>query len=151
VWVDSEKRLTKSNETSDMKNGIQRKMMKLHAVDKEKPVKKLMGRERKAMEKEGKEHNPISFWRRGNALVTEEDDWRRFREKAILFCFLQIGLLKHRRNPLESHLVATLLHHCCSVRNLLDGHARIKRSGAARRKKAQGGRSSGGGRGIANW
>jgi hypothetical protein len=64
----------------------------LHAVDKEKPTKKLMGRERKATEKEGKEHNPISFWRRGNALVAGEDDQHRFWEKAILFSLLQIGL-----------------------------------------------------------
>jgi hypothetical protein len=54
MWVNSKKRLTKSNETSDMKNGIRRKLMKLHAVDKEKPTKKLVGRERKATEKEGK-------------------------------------------------------------------------------------------------
>jgi hypothetical protein len=37
------------------------------------------------------------------------------------------------------------------VRNLLDGHARMKCSGAARGKEAQGGRSSGGSRGIENW
>jgi hypothetical protein len=86
MWVDSKKRLTKSNETSDMENRIRRKLMKLHAVDKENPTKKLVGRERKATEKEGKEHNPISFWRRGNALITGEDDRCRFREKAILFC-----------------------------------------------------------------
>jgi hypothetical protein len=143
MWVDSKKRLTKSNEIGDMENIIWRKLIKLNAVDKEKPTKKLVGRERKATEKEGKEHNPISLWQQGNTLFTGEDDWRCFREKAILFCFLQIGLLKHRRNPLESHLVATFLHHCCSVRNLLDGHAR--------RKEAQGGRSSRRGRGIANW
>jgi hypothetical protein len=133
MWVNYKKRLTKSNETSNMENRIRRKLMKLHVVDEEKPTKKLVGRERKATEKEGKEHNPISLWQRGNTLFTGEDDQRRFREKAILFCFLQIGLLKRRRNPLESHLVATLLHHCCYVRNLLDGHARMKCSGAARR------------------
>jgi hypothetical protein len=63
-------------------------MMKLHAVDKEKPTKKLVGRERKNMDKEGKEHNLISFWRRGNALVVGKDDRHRFKEKAILLYFL---------------------------------------------------------------
>jgi hypothetical protein len=86
MWVDSKKRLTKSNETSYMENRIWRKLMKLHAVDKDNPTKKLVGRERKATEKEGKEHDPISFWRRGNALITGEDDRYRFREKAIIFC-----------------------------------------------------------------
>jgi hypothetical protein len=85
MWVDSKKRLTKSNETSDMKNGIRCKLMKLHIIDKEKPTKKLMGREIKATEKEGKKHNPISLSRRGNALFTGEDDRHHFREKAILF------------------------------------------------------------------
>jgi hypothetical protein len=114
-------------------------------------MKKLVGRERNATEEEGKEHNPISFWRRGNAPVAGEDDLSHLWEKAILFGLLQIKLLKRQRKPLESHLVATLLHHFCSVHNLLDRHARVKCSGAARRKQARGGRSSGGGRGIANW
>jgi hypothetical protein len=114
-------------------------------------MKKLVGRKRKATEKEGMEYNLISFRRHGNVLVAGEDDRRRFWEKAILFSLLQIGLLKRRRNSLESHLVATLLHHFRSVHNLLDGHARVKRSGAARKKQARVGRSSGDGRGIANW
>jgi hypothetical protein len=33
----------------------------LHAIDKEKPTKKLVGRERKAMDKKGEEHHSISF------------------------------------------------------------------------------------------
>jgi hypothetical protein len=32
--------------------------VKLHTVNKEKPTKKLVGRERKAVEKESKEHYP---------------------------------------------------------------------------------------------
>jgi hypothetical protein len=60
-----------------------------------------VGRERKATEKEVKEHHPISFRWLGNALITGEDDRRRFREKALLFGFLQIRILKRRRDPAE--------------------------------------------------
>jgi hypothetical protein len=105
MWVDSKRRLTKSNETSNMENRIRRKLMKLYAVDKEKPTKKFVGRERKATEKEGKEHNTISLWRRGNALFTGEDDRRRFREKAILFAFFR----SDSSNIDGTHLRAILL------------------------------------------
>jgi hypothetical protein len=107
-----------------------------------------MGRERKATKKEGKEHNPISFRRHGNALITREDDRRCYWKEALLLGLIQIGLLKQRGNPLESHLVAPFIHHFLSKRNLLDGHSRVKNSGAARRKQAQGRRSNGGGGGI---
>jgi hypothetical protein len=48
-----------------------------------------VGRERKATEKEGKEHHPISFRWLGNTLVAREDDRRRFRKKALLFEFFR--------------------------------------------------------------
>jgi hypothetical protein len=51
VRVDSKKRLAKSNETGNVENGIWRELVKLHAIDKEKPTKKLVGRKRKATEK----------------------------------------------------------------------------------------------------
>jgi hypothetical protein len=53
-----------------------------------------VGRERKAIEKKGEEHHPISlrwFW---NTLVAGEDDRRRFWEKPLLLGLLQIRVLK---------------------------------------------------------
>jgi hypothetical protein len=94
VWVDSKKRLTESNKTSNVKNQIQRKLMQLYAIDKEKPTKKFMCRKRKATEKKGKEHHPISlrwFW---NMLIDGEDNRRRFYEKALLLGLLQIRVIK---------------------------------------------------------
>jgi hypothetical protein len=43
-----------------MENGVRCEMVKLHTVNKEKPMKKLVGRKRKAAEEEGKEHYPIT-------------------------------------------------------------------------------------------
>jgi hypothetical protein len=57
-------------------------------------MKKFVGRERKATEKEAKEDHPISLRWFGNTLVTEEDDRRRFWEKPLLFGFLQIRVIK---------------------------------------------------------
>jgi hypothetical protein len=125
--------------------------VKLHAIDKEKPTKKLVGRKRKAAEKKCKEHNPISARRLGDTLVAGEDDRCRFWKKALLFGFLQIGLLERRGNPLGGHTAAPLLHHFLSMRNLLDGHSKVTRSGTKRRMQAQGRRSNGGGGGIEHW
>jgi hypothetical protein len=151
VWVDSKKRLTKCDETGNVENRIRRELVKLHAIDKEKPMKKLVGRKRKAAEKKCKEHNPISASRLGDTLVAGEDDRRRFEEKALLFGLLQIGLLERRGNPLGGHTTTTLLHHFLSVRNLFDGHSKVTRSGAERRMQAQGRRSNGNGGGIESW
>jgi hypothetical protein len=51
--VNSKERLAKSDETGDVKNQIWRELVKLHAIDKEKATKKLVGRKRKATEKKG--------------------------------------------------------------------------------------------------
>jgi hypothetical protein len=78
VWVKSKKRLTESDKTSNVKNQIWRELMYLHTIDKEKPTKKFVGRERKATEKKGEEHHPISLWWFWNTLIAGEDDRRRF-------------------------------------------------------------------------
>jgi hypothetical protein len=51
VRVDSKKILAKSDETSNVENQILRELVKLHAIDKEKLTKKLVGGKRKAAEK----------------------------------------------------------------------------------------------------
>jgi hypothetical protein len=76
VWVYSKKRLAKSDETGNVENRIRRELVKLHAIDKEKLTKKLIGRKRKAAEKKCKEHNPVYARRLGDTLVAGEDDRR---------------------------------------------------------------------------
>jgi hypothetical protein len=43
-----------------MKKGVRCELVELHTVNKEKPTEKLVGRKRKAVEEEGKEHYPIT-------------------------------------------------------------------------------------------
>jgi hypothetical protein len=44
VGFDPQERLAKINETSDVQNRIWRELVKLHAVNEEKPTKKFVGR-----------------------------------------------------------------------------------------------------------
>jgi hypothetical protein len=51
VRVDSKKRLAKGDEIGNVENRIWHELVKLHAIDKEKSTKKLVGRKRKAADK----------------------------------------------------------------------------------------------------
>jgi hypothetical protein len=44
VRVDAKKCFAESDKTSNVQNGIQRELMQLHTINKEKPTKKFMGR-----------------------------------------------------------------------------------------------------------
>jgi hypothetical protein len=44
VGFDPQERLAKSNETSNVQNRIWRELVKLHAINKENPMKKFVGR-----------------------------------------------------------------------------------------------------------
>jgi hypothetical protein len=46
VWVNAQKRFIERDKTCDVKNRIWHELMQLHAIDKEKPTKEFMSRER---------------------------------------------------------------------------------------------------------
>jgi hypothetical protein len=94
VWIDSKKRFTKSDKTSNVQNQILCELMKLHAIDKEKPTKKFVGRERKATKEKGEKQHLVSLQRLWNTLLTREDDRRCCWKKALLLGLLLIGLIK---------------------------------------------------------
>jgi hypothetical protein len=102
VGINSKKRFAKSDETSNVQNRIRRELMQLHAIDKEKPTKKFVGRERKAMKEKGEKHQPISFRRLWNTLLAEEDDRCRCRKKALLFAFFRLGSSKDEGTHLRA-------------------------------------------------
>jgi hypothetical protein len=54
VEFDPQKRLAKSNKTSNVKNRVRYKLVKLHIVNKEKPTKELVGRERETTQEKSK-------------------------------------------------------------------------------------------------
>jgi hypothetical protein len=68
--------------------------VKLHAVDKEKPTKKFMGRKRQATEKKSEEHHPKATWGLGDAIGAGEDDLIPFSNETILLGLGEIDLGK---------------------------------------------------------
>jgi hypothetical protein len=57
-----------------VKDGVRCELVKLHTVNKQKSTKKLVGRERKAAEKESKEHYPKAARGLRDPLSTRELD-----------------------------------------------------------------------------
>jgi hypothetical protein len=94
VWVKSKKRLIKGDKNKQCEESNRCELMNLHTIDKEKPTKKFVRRERKATEKKGKEHHPLSFWWFWHTHVTGEDDRRRLWEEPLLLALLQIRVIK---------------------------------------------------------
>jgi hypothetical protein len=88
MGLDPEKRFAKRNEASNVQNRIWRELVKLHAINKEKPMKKFMGRERKSTQEKSKEHHPIAARVLGDALGAGEDDLIPFDEE---YLFLGLG------------------------------------------------------------
>jgi hypothetical protein len=74
MGLDPQEGFTESDETGDVQERIWRELVKVHAVNKEKPMKKFMGRKRKTTEKESKKHHPITDRGLGDAFGTGEDD-----------------------------------------------------------------------------
>jgi hypothetical protein len=60
MGLNAQERLAKSHEASNVENGIWCELVKLHTINKEEPMEKLVGRKRKAAEEESKKHYPIT-------------------------------------------------------------------------------------------
>ena len=72
VWLDAEPTLAESDETSNMKKRIGRKMMQLDAIEKEQPTKEVVDWEGKPTNNEGKKHNLIPSGGTGDYLIVGE-------------------------------------------------------------------------------
>jgi hypothetical protein len=70
--------------------------------------------------------------------------------KPSFLAFFRLGSSNDEGTHLRAIFLSPFFHYLHTVRNLLDGHARVESLGAARRGQARG-RRSGGGRGIENW
>jgi hypothetical protein len=68
--------------------------VKLHAINKEEPMKKFVGRKRKTAKEKSKKHHPITARGLGDALVAGEDDRPVSGEEPLLLGFVQIGLFE---------------------------------------------------------
>jgi hypothetical protein len=118
--------------------GIWCELVKLYAVNKEKPMKKFVGRKGQAAQKKGKKHHPIDARGLGDAIGAGEDDLVTSGEKSILLGLSQIGLLELRRHPAGRRVGDLLLPHLVLVGKAFDAHLQKLcqggRKGARKRK-----------------
>jgi hypothetical protein len=111
-------------------------LVKLHAINKEKPTKKFMDRKRKTTEKESKKHHPIAARGLGDAFDVGADDLLPSDKEPVPLSLGQIGLFELRRHPAGRHVPALLLRHQFLVSDSLYGHMEEVRSGAARKLRS---------------
>ena len=72
--VDAQEAFTEGNEAGNLKKRVGREAMELEAINKEKPTKKIVGRQRKAAEEKCEEnHRPSGFRCRDYLLAWELD------------------------------------------------------------------------------
>jgi hypothetical protein len=108
--------------------------VKLHAINKEEPTKKFVGRKRKTTKKEGKKHHPITARGLGDAFGAGEDDLLPSDEEPLPLSFGQIRFLEFKGNPTGRRSSTLLLCHLF-VRNFLCGHSEEVRSGGCEEAK----------------
>jgi hypothetical protein len=103
--------------------------VKLHAIDKEKPMKKFVGRKRQAAEKKSEKHHPIAAWGLGDANGAGEDDLIPFNDDPILLGLGEIDLGKLRWHPAGRRIGGLALPHLVPVCKRLYTHLQRRRPG----------------------
>jgi hypothetical protein len=83
MGFDPQKRLAKSNKTSNVKNRVWCELVKLHTIDEKKPMKEFMGRERKTAQEKSEKHHPKAARGLGDPLSAREGDLISVGDEAI--------------------------------------------------------------------
>jgi hypothetical protein len=97
-----------------MKKGIWCELVKLHTINKQKPMKKFMGRKRQAAEKKREKHHPITAWGLRDLLDAGKLDGVLGGDEAIRLSLLHLLLLDSRMHRIG-----------CGVHILALGHDNI--------------------------
>jgi hypothetical protein len=122
MGLDPEEGFTESDKAGDVQNRVWRELVKLHAVNEERPTEKFVGRKRKTTQKKSKKHHPIAARGLGNALGARENDLISFDEESFFLSLGQISLFEFRWHPAGRHVHAILLRYLVLVRNSFYGH-----------------------------
>jgi L-rhamnose mutarotase len=136
MGLDPQEGFTESNKVGDVHNRIWHELVKLHAVNKEKPTKKFVGRKRKTTEEESKKHHPITARGLGDAFGTGEDDLLPSDEELFPLSLGHIGFFEFQGHLAGRRVPALLLRHLFLVRNSLYGHLEEVRSEATRKLRS---------------
>jgi hypothetical protein len=90
--VNAQEAFVEGFEARNVQDEIWRELMQLHAVNKEKPTKKFVGRDRETAKEESKEHYPPAFVWSGHSLVTGKLHLRRHGEQPELAHLAEVAL-----------------------------------------------------------
>jgi hypothetical protein len=101
VGLNPQEGLTKTHEASNVKDGIWCELMKLHTINKKKPMKKFVGRKRKTAEEEGEEHHPVTARGLWDPLSAWKLDGILAGDEAICPRLLHLLLLDRRSHPVS--------------------------------------------------
>jgi hypothetical protein len=110
-------------------------LVKLHTVNKEKPTKELVGRERETTQEKSKEHHPKAALGLGDPLGARKDDLIISGDEAISVSLVQILLLENRRHPAGCGVRSAGFPHLVLLRKVLDAHLRLEHRGYAGAQK----------------
>jgi hypothetical protein len=122
MGLNPQKRLAKGNKTSNVKNCVWCELVKLHTIHEKKPMKELVGRERKTAQEESKEHHPKAARGLGDPLSAREGDLIIIGDEAVSSGLVQILLLEIRRHPAGHGVHSLALAHLVLLHTSLDAH-----------------------------
>jgi hypothetical protein len=94
MGLDPQEGFAESDNAGDVQDRIWRELVKLHAINKEKPMEKFVGRKRNITQKKSKKHHPIAARGLGDAFGAGEDDLLRSDEEPFPLGLEQIGFFK---------------------------------------------------------
>jgi hypothetical protein len=122
MGIDPKERFTKGDEAGNVQDRVRCELMKMHAVNKKKPMEEFMGRKRKSVQEESKKHHPIAARGLGDALGAGEDDLVPFCDEPLLLGLGEIGLPKFRWHPAGRRVDDLLLPHLVLMGKAFDVH-----------------------------
>jgi hypothetical protein len=97
--MDAQEAFAESNKASDVEDGVWCELVKLHAVHKQKPTKKFVGRQRETTKEEGGKNYPPSVAGAWFGFITGKLGLRRRRDKPRLVELAKIVLRALRSAP----------------------------------------------------
>jgi hypothetical protein len=136
MGLDPEKRFAKHNKAGNVHNRVWIELVKLHAINKEKPTKKFVGRKRKSVQEKSKEHYPIAARGIRDALGAGEDDLIPLNEESLFPGLGQISLFELQWHPAGRRVSALVLRHLVLVCDSFDGHLQELCSRAAKKLRS---------------
>jgi hypothetical protein len=135
MGFDPQKGLAKIYKVGNVENRVWCELVKLHTVDEKKPMKELVGRERKSAQEKIKKHHPKAARGLGDALSARESDLIIGGDEAIGLGFLQILLLELRWHPAGRRVSSDILAHLVLLSASLDVHLGVAHGGYAETQK----------------